>query len=94
MKKALAMKCTQEQWDLIKGRIPEEIETSIYGGFKENDYITNHWGGNLQISNCKRSHSRIKFCEIHETFSAKIFLNACGVETDVIAKLLEEKTRL
>lgn len=80
MKKALAMKCTQEQWDLIKGRIPKEIEIFMLSKFTNNTYIV--------LFEDKSITNGSVFCnpetyEIHETFNAKIFLDACGIETDV-----------
>ena len=81
MKKALAMKCTQEQWDSIKDRVPEEMIIKNPEKFIKLGYLTNDYDGEGKISftNGNQYIGR----EIHETFSAKIFLDACGIETDV-----------
>jgi len=80
MKKAIAMKCSQEQWDSIKGRIPEGIKKSICK-FGINDYLTNYF---CEIENNIANITMVVNSEkIHETFNAKIFLEACGIETDV-----------
>jgi hypothetical protein len=75
----IAMKCTQEQWDSIKGRIPEEIEIFMIGEFKKDYYIVIF--PDKSITNGTISDRSDKI--IHETFNAKTFLEASGIETDV-----------
>lgn len=80
MKKAIAMKCTQEQWDSIKGRVPEGIKIFLLGKFKKKTYIVLF--EDKSITNAP-TFDRSSTDEIHETFNAKIFLDACGIKTDV-----------
>jgi len=80
MKKAIAMKYTQEQWDSIKGRIPEGIRIFLLGKFKKKTYIVLF--EDKSITNAP-TFDRSSTDEIHETFNAKIFLEACRIETDV-----------
>lgn len=83
MKKALAMKCTQEQWDSIKGRIPKNKINTVTS-FKSYPYLIN-FDDEKTISNISTTPTWKKLWEqnpeIHETFNAKIFLEACGIET-------------
>jgi len=82
MKKAIAMKCTQEDWDSIKDRIPKDLINDNQFDLIEYPYLTNNY-----YSECKKgigTHSKCYIkggVEIHETFNAKIFLDACGIET-------------
>ncbi len=83
MKKALAMKCTQEQWDSIKGSIPED---RIYSVTSFEKYPWIFVDKTKQISNIKEGEywketwKRVKVA--HETFNAKIFLDACGIDCE------------
>ena len=79
MKKALAMKCTQEQWDSIKGRIPEDRIQGVCN-FTEYPYLANNFNEKGIISNTGKNNSYPY--EIHETFNAKTFLDACGIDCD------------
>lgn len=85
MKKAIAMRCTQKNWDSIKDKLIN-LNYRIYSvsSFDEYNYITNTDGKKESISNIKKEGffyvwERIE--EIHETFNAKIFLEACGYKT-------------
>jgi len=80
MKKAIAMKCSQKDWDSIKGRIPEGIRIFLLGKFKKKTYIVLF--EDKSITNAP-TFDRSSTDEIHETFNAKIFLEACRIETDV-----------
>ena len=89
MKQAIAMKCTQKNWDSIKDRIPEEIKTQIRS-FDKNNVLVNNWEGMGIVSNCYPEHSRILKSEYFSTFNAKIFLEACGIDYEseyIITKL-------
>lgn len=88
--KPLAMKCTQEDWDSIKGKL-ESIPQSVWGGFEGYNYLTNNWGCGLEIGNHSRSHECYSRCEIHETFNAKIFLEACGIEVEQKFEITKEQ---
>ena len=82
MKKAIAMKCSQKDWDSIKGRITLPI-TDVDFEFKYSTYLTNCFHGSYGIGSFRAGFAKGNIEEIHETFNAKIFLEACGIETDV-----------
>ena len=79
MKKAIAMKCTQENWDSIKDRIPKEYEVFRLGKFKKSTYIVLYEDKSITNGSF---FDRDETDEIHETFNAKIFLEACVIECD------------
>lgn len=93
MKKAIAMKCSQKDWDSIKGKL-EGITNQMHFNFKENPILTNNWEGIGIICNTYKKHSRVSKCEYHETFNAKIFLNACGIDCDVYEITREQVLKL
>lgn len=81
MKKAIAMKCTQEQYETIKPKL-NELNKEI-GGFERLPYLTNFiFGRENNIGNvfesCKGDYNR----EVFETWNKKVFLQACGIETE------------
>ena len=81
MKRPIAMRCTQEQFDSIKDRIPYEIKN--IDPFDEFPYLVNDFNYAGKVSNIYKS----KFYEeTHETFNADIFLEACGVEVEKVWK--------
>ena len=76
MKRAIAMKCNQEQWDAIKDKLVgcrpfriEPFEKDFYLALYNDKSITN---GTIMFDNDK---------EVHETWNEQIFLEACGIET-------------
>lgn len=78
MKKAIAMKCTQENWDSIKGNFDNK---ELYS-FETFTYIVNNYINKFgNIGNVNPYSAKDYTREIHETFNAKIFLEACGIET-------------
>lgn len=86
MKKAIAMKCTQEQFDSVKGKLIGckisgisdflEMEYLINNRSNEENSITNY----LDIDKYERGRT------VYETWNEQIFLNACGIETEKIFK--------
>lgn len=87
MKKAIAMKCTQEQFDAVKDKLIG-CEIEFMGSFEIYEYFKNIYNGysvsNI-LENCKNSNNR----EVHEIWNEEIFLNACGIETERIFKASE-----
>jgi len=77
----IAMKCTQEQFDSIKDRITLPVNSIT--SFDDYEWLVNFDEG---ISNVERSDffSNIwdQNPEIHETFDANIFLEACDIEVE------------
>jgi len=77
------MRCTQEQFDSIKDRIIYDIDD--IGDFNHFHYITNNYDcKKTKIGNTMRKDLFNR--EIHETFNADIFLEACGVEVEKVWK--------
>ena len=80
------MKCNQEQWDAIKGKLVgcriSDIEIFEQDYYLINNYasvrnsITNFW------ENEAKGNNRI----VYETWNEKVFLEACGIETEKIFK--------
>ncbi len=87
MKKAIAMKCTREQFDAIKDKLVD-MEIRQILSFYDNPYLVNNYNGKgcEIISNSVKSFSELYGREIHETWNEEIFLNACGIETERIFK--------
>lgn len=79
MKKAIAMRCTQEQFDAVKPKLETKV-FHIYNmtNFKKDCYLVNNYGGDLgHIINleCPIRHVR----ELFEEWNEKVFLEACGI---------------
>jgi len=79
MKRPIAMRCNQEQFDSIKDRIPYEIRS--LDPFDEFPYLVNDFNYEGIVSNIYKSKL---YDETYETFNADIFLEACGVEVSNI----------
>jgi len=79
--KKIAMKASQKDWDSIKDRFKSsdilgvDLNPSPYFGYLINYYNSSNTFG-IGHYNCENAD------EIHETFNAKIFLEACGIEFD------------
>jgi hypothetical protein len=82
--KAIAMQCTQEQFNAIKDKLvgcePERITD-----FNHSDYLTNAFQRGI-ITNLSKYFASIWTINIHETWNEEIFLNACRIETERIFK--------
>lgn len=84
MKKAIAMKCNQEQWDSIKGKLVGcEIERITTLGSES--YLVNCFKVD-KTTNLNFYCSSAWTKEIHETWNEQIFLEACGIKTEKIFK--------
>jgi len=81
--KKIAMKCSQKDWDSIKDKLDQEKIVSITS-FDNEPYLVNDFNYDGEIANItKPTKKKVKKnYEIHETFNAKIFLEACGIEFD------------
>ena len=89
MKKAIAMKCNQEQWDSIKEKLVGYREKCCID-FRLFNYLVNNASNEFNVvcnydQSCKTSYNR----EVHETWNEQIFLEACGIETEKIFKGIE-----
>jgi len=77
------MRCTQEQFESIKDRITFptrdfRFDLSFY------PYLTNYYSGNIDFLGTIAPGMFREKVEIHETFNADIFLEACGVEVEKV----------
>ncbi len=82
MKKAIAMHCTQEQFKQIESKI-KHLEITCIDDFKKFCYLVNN-GGDIEncITNVTKKGKSTFVREIHETWNEKVFLEACGIETE------------
>jgi len=93
MKRAIAMKCNQEQWDSIKDKLVG-LDANCITGFNKCKYLVNNLGGcEILISNCLTGDRFSYNRELHETWNEQIFLEACGIETEKIFKGSELQCR-
>jgi len=86
MKRAIAIRCTQEQFDSIKDKIASKINSVT--SFETYPYLINFSDSERCISNIRKHNYWDNYWnqnpEIHETFNADIFLEACGVEAEKV----------
>lgn len=71
--KPIAMRCTQDQFDSIKDRIPLPIEN--ISSFKDNHYLVNGYISGRIVTNVYTLSNNY---EIHEEFDGELFLDCCG----------------
>jgi len=84
MKKAIAMKCTQQQFYLVRDKLVGlKIEVS---SFKRCNYLLNQYTSENLIINVELTDLIGCDSEVHETWNEETFLNACGIETERIFK--------
>jgi len=85
----IAMKCTQEEFDSIKDKLTYD-EYDI-DDFKSYPYVSNFYHKtDGKIGNTKWMDN---YKEIHETFDANIFLEACDIEVEKVWKREELQFR-
>jgi hypothetical protein len=88
----IAMRCTQEQFDLIKPRLVsgKGLTIECITNFDEFTYLVNNLANELNvISNIMIDESCKNGREIHETWNEKIFLEACGIEIEKTKDVFE-----
>jgi len=73
----IAMRCTQEQFDSIKDRIPLRIKDA---DFKYEEYLVNNRYGKEVVSSCFEFNKMMTGREVYETFDGELFLDCCGRE--------------
>jgi len=77
---AVAMRCTQEQFDSIKDRIPLPI-IDIFR-FDYNNYLVNNYEGDKEVSNIDGEKAKNFNRVVYETFDGELFLDCCGRDKD------------
>jgi hypothetical protein len=89
MKRAIAMKCNQEQWDSIKGKLVG-CEISDIAIFERDYYLINNYSHKQNsITNFSKNGARGNNRKFHKTWNEQVFLEACGIETENIFKGIE-----
>lgn len=78
--KSIAMRCTQEQFDAVRGKL-ENYRTDYINNFNEYPYITNYLQHGNQVATCTEffAKNNTERHELHETWNEKVFLQACGI---------------
>lgn len=90
MKKAIAMRCTQKQFDAVKPKLGILKFDTCYQKFtKEYPYLTNYYSD--QKNNLGWTNKLLFRTEMIEEWDEKAFLDACGIETTVFPTLEEIK---
>jgi len=81
MKRPLAMRATQEQFDSIKDKLVYDNVSD----FKKYSYLCNFYYDKIEVVTNTGIPQLVKGNhEIHETFNADIFLEACGIEVEKV----------
>lgn len=84
MKKAIAMRCTEEQYEKIKPKLLKAgLKIESLQSFKNNDYLVNNLESDFGlISNVYESRKEFYGRQVVETWNEKLFLEACGIKTE------------
>jgi hypothetical protein len=83
--KKIAMRCTQEQFDSIKGRIPlPMVDTRC---FEKNAYLVNFYFDKKQVTNLPNRGQVGYSREVFEIFDGEFFLDCCEREKRIIQYL-------
>lgn len=90
MKKAIAMKCNQEQFEAIKPKLEKAgVGSYRFIDISEFPYLTSPLKNNEKVSNHSLdTMNRVR--EIHKTWNERIFLEACGIETQETFEITKE----
>lgn len=86
------MKCTQEQFEAVKGKLEGlKLHSSLYDFFKYEDkcFVTNDYDNIGKISSTLSPCSYGR--EVHETWNEKVFLEACGIEVEEKFEITKEQ---
>jgi hypothetical protein len=78
----IAMKCSQEQFDAIKGKL---TNFDIITNFDKSSYLINCYRES-SITNLPYEYATAWADEFYDEWNEEIFLNACGIETEKIFK--------
>ena len=87
----IAMKCNKEQFEAIKPKL-EGMEIYSVTCFNEFPYLINYDNG-IKLSNIDKYTFKNKIIhaeEIHEIWNERIFLEACGIETQETFEITKE----
>ena len=82
MKRAIAMRCNQKQFDAIKGKLVG-CDISDIEIFEQDYYLVNNYASQQNsITNFSKSSAKGNDRVVHETWNEQVFLEACGIETE------------
>ena len=87
----IAMRCNKKQFEAIKPKL-EGMEIYSVTCFNEFLYLINYDNG-IKLSNIDKYIFKNKIIhaeEIHETWNERIFLEACGIETEETFNITKE----
>jgi hypothetical protein len=93
--KAIAMKCTQKQFEMIKQKLAGSIiKTKNLSNFDTYPYLINYTGQDFSIESIAKY--GFKFAwegidEIHETWDERVFLEACDIKVDEKFEITKEQ---
>ena len=83
MKKAIAMRCTREQFEAIAPILNKnKLSVTGIGDFDIYKYLTNNIECSGKISNITKTASRKNIYEHYGTWNENIFLDACGIKIE------------
>lgn len=82
MKKAIAMRCNQKQFNAIKSKLVG-CEIYVITGFCTNPYLVNDFGLNKNVVSNFLTEDKFNYeRQFEETWNEQVFLEACGIETE------------
>lgn len=84
MKKAIAMRCTKEQFESIKPKLESVgLEISQLKDFETSCYLVNNFSGNINsITNILPYDINSYNRKVYQEWNKKLFLEACGIEVE------------
>ena len=86
----IAMLCNKEQFEAIKPKL-KGMKIGCISNFNEWNYLVNNENGYpFVICNTGESGSKRYNRDIHETWNERIFLEACGIETEETFEITKE----
>ena len=78
----IAMKCNQKQWDSIKDKL---TNYHLITNFDKANYLINCYKDST-ITNLDYGYASAWADEIHTKWNEQAFLDACGIESEIIFK--------
>lgn len=80
MKKAIAMRCTKEQFESVKPKLKGLIKIDELVRFDTYNYLTNFYKEENLVSNVKFEKTK-DYTLVYNEWNEKVFLEACGIYT-------------
>lgn len=88
----IAMRCNQEQWELLKPKLENDGYSDFeIDGFEKFKYLTNNLRGCVGlIANIKKQDAKDYNRQVHKEFNEKVFLEACGISEEPKFEITKE----